>query len=67
MVTIRINKTVKTPHGKGTVQGRWHQSQVLVRVKITQANEKAVKASLTPRAKRSALFAFGRHELGVVG
>ena len=72
MLTIRLNTQVKTPLGKGVVQGAWagastgSATRVLVRVNVSQANEKAIPHSLTPRAKKSALFAFALGELGAV-
>jgi len=63
MTDFRIRQEVDTPQGKGSVQGGYADGKVLVRVPVTQANEKHLHLSETPRARLSALWAFRVQEL----
>lgn len=61
--SFRINRAVLTPLGKGIVQGRWSETQWLVRLPINDVTSPRLRESLTPRAKNSGLWVFTEDKL----
>ncbi len=60
---MRTNAIVKTPLGRGIVQGRWSATEWLVRLPIDDLTKTVLGVSITPRAKHSGLWVFEESEL----
>jgi hypothetical protein len=60
---VRTNMAVKTPLGKGVVQGRWSALEWLIRIPIDDVTRSVLDLSVTPRATISGLWIFTQAEI----
>ncbi len=60
---MRTNMTVNTPLGKGTVQGRWSETEWLIRIPINDITRARLIGSITPHATYSGLWVFSQTDI----